>query len=145
MKLHTLPASHKKKQRIGRGGKRGTTAGRGTKGQRSRAGHRIRPAERDLILRLPKQRGFRNKPKTEKTLVLNLDALKKVIASQTKGAAPLELTKGFLKAAGLVGKNWRGAVKLLGNGEITAPISVTGIQVSASVKAKIEKAGGKVA
>jgi large subunit ribosomal protein L15 len=59
MQLHELAPTHrsKDKKRIGRGGKRGTFCGRGSKGQKSRAGHRIRPAERDLILRLPKLRG----------------------------------------------------------------------------------------
>jgi large subunit ribosomal protein L15 len=65
MQLHELKPFHpnKKQRRVGRGGKRGTTSGRGTKGQKARAGHRIRPAERDLIQRLPKLRGFKNKPK----------------------------------------------------------------------------------
>ncbi|OIO49751.1 MAG: hypothetical protein AUJ39_00315 [Parcubacteria group bacterium CG1_02_42_13] len=69
MQLHELAPIHinKGKKRIGRGGKRGTYSGRGTKGQKARAGHRIRPAERDLIQRLPKLRGFNNKPKAKKS------------------------------------------------------------------------------
>lgn len=69
MQLHELQPFHatKTEKRIGRGGKRGTTSGRGTKGQKARAGHRIRPAERDLIQQLPKKRGFANKPKGKKT------------------------------------------------------------------------------
>lgn len=65
MQLHELQPLHanKEEKRIGRGGKRGTTSGRGTKGQMSRAGRRVRPAQRDLIQRLPKLRGFANKPK----------------------------------------------------------------------------------
>jgi len=51
---------NKKKKRIGRGGKRGTYCGRGLKGQKSRAGRRIRPAVRDFILRTPKLRGKGN-------------------------------------------------------------------------------------
>lgn len=63
MQLHTLQPLHalKDKKRIGRGGKRGTYSGRGQKGQRSRAGRKIRPALRDLIQRLPKLRGAGNK------------------------------------------------------------------------------------
>lgn len=59
MQLHLLEPLHHnlEKKRIGRGGKRGKTAGRGQKGQKSRAGHKIRPAERDFIQRLPKLRG----------------------------------------------------------------------------------------
>ncbi|MBI1839214.1 MAG: uL15 family ribosomal protein [Candidatus Colwellbacteria bacterium] len=68
MQLHQLQQLYKNKEgkRVGRGGKRGTYSGKGQKGQKARAGHRIRPAERDLIQRLPKLRGFRNKPKAKK-------------------------------------------------------------------------------
>ena len=68
MQLHELQPDtpNKNRKRIGRGGKRGTTSGRGQKGQTSRAGHRIRPAERDLIQRLPKLKGVKNKPKLDR-------------------------------------------------------------------------------
>lgn len=70
MQLHQLKPDHdlRAKKRVGRGGKRGTTSGKGTKGQKSRSGHRIRPAERDLIQRLPKLRGFKNKTKQGKKI-----------------------------------------------------------------------------
>ncbi len=145
MNLHKLPKNHKKSQRIGRGGKRGTTGGRGTKGQRSRAGHRIRPAERDLILHLPKRRGFRNKPKTDPSRVINLGDLAASLKSLAKGSVPVELTHEFLKTAGFIGKNFKGTVKILGNGDIAAAVSVKGIEVSAGARAKIEKAGGTIA
>lgn len=62
MNLHQLVPLHKKasKKRIGRGGKRGTYSGKGVKGQKSRAGKRIRPGTRDLIQQIPKLRGSRN-------------------------------------------------------------------------------------
>lgn len=67
MLLHEITVQRKyKKPRVGRGGKRGTTAGHGQKGQKSRAGRRIRPAERDLMQRIPKLRGYNNKPKKAK-------------------------------------------------------------------------------
>ena len=75
MKLHELSSTHKKTKRVGRGGKRGTTSGRGTKGQKSRSGHRMRPAQRDLILRIPKHRGFRNKPQGPEAIVFNVGFL----------------------------------------------------------------------
>lgn len=61
--LHTIKPTVriKSRKRIGRGGKRGTYSGRGMKGQKSRAGRKIRPAVRDLIQRTPKLRGARNK------------------------------------------------------------------------------------
>ena len=61
-----LVKTTKPKKRVGRGGNRGTTSGRGTKGQKSRAGRKIRPAIRDLIKRIPKKRGVKfKKPRTE--------------------------------------------------------------------------------
>ena len=61
--LHKLEANPNKtsKKRIGRGGKRGTYSGKGVKGQKSRAGKKIRPAVRDLMNQTPKLRGVKNK------------------------------------------------------------------------------------
>lgn len=143
MKLHQISVSKpKKEKRVGRGGKRGTTAGRGTKGQHSRSGRRIRPAVRDLIQRLPKLRGFRNKPLTAKPFVINLSDLKSLRNRADKG--PLALNVLLLKEIGWVGSKFNSEVKLLGRGEIDFPVIVRGIKVSESVKAKIEKAGGRV-
>ena len=136
MKLHQLPKHHKKTQRIGRGGKRGTTAGRGTKGQKSRAGRRRRPAERDLILRIPKSRGFRNKPKSERAVVFNLHTLSDKLKSYAKAGAPLQIDMDLLKTAGLIGKKFKGEVKILGTGEIGFPFSIEGLKVSKGVAAK---------
>ena len=62
--------------RIARGGKKGTTSGRGTKGQKSRAGHNIRPAERDMIKKMPKLRGYRFKGAAGKeNAIVNLKSL----------------------------------------------------------------------
>lgn len=60
MQLHNLKraSSSKTKKRVGRGGKRGKTSGRGMKGQKARAGHRIRPEARDIIKKIPKRRGY---------------------------------------------------------------------------------------
>jgi large subunit ribosomal protein L15 len=134
MKLHTLTKSHKRKQQIGRGGKRGTTAGRGTKGQRSRSGHRIRPAERDLIMRIPKLRGYRNKPKTDTVKVFNAGVISEKLKSYVKAGAPLEIDVALLKTAGLLSKNFKGEVKILaGGGAFAFPFSVKGIKVSKGV------------
>ncbi|MDP2651145.1 MAG: uL15 family ribosomal protein [bacterium] len=59
MQLHELKpkTERKKSKQVGRGGTRGKTAGRGTKGQNARAGHKKRPELRDFIKRLPKLRG----------------------------------------------------------------------------------------
>jgi len=147
MKLHALLKTKKRVQRIGRSGKRGSYSGRGVKGQKSRSGHRIRPAWRDLILKLPKIRGFRNKPKDEVPAVFNIGALAAKFQAQaqkeTKGGA-LVLDRALLQSAKLIKKDYKGRVKVLGTGEISFPVTIQGLQVSAGAKEKIEKAGGKV-
>jgi len=140
MKLHNLPKHKKRVQTIGRGGKRGTTAGRGTKGQRSRSGHRIRPAERDLIMRIPKRRGFRNKRKTEIVKVFNVGVISEKLKSYAKAGVPLEIDVTLLKTAGLLGKHFKGQVKILGEGKMTFPIIVKGIKISKGVQAQMEGA-----
>ena len=145
MKLHTrTPLRDNLLQRIGRSGKRGSYSGRGQKGQRSRSGHRIRPAERDIILKIPKMRGFRNKPKRDIPEVFNLSKISSVFKSHVKSGASLEVNRALLRSAKLLSKDYKGIVKILGTGEIAFPIAVHGFEVSAGAKAKIEKAGGSV-
>ena len=145
MKLHSLTSiKSKRSQRIGRGGKRGHTAGRGTKGQHSRAGRRIRPAERDLLMRIPKMRGFRNKPKRDEAIIFNIGVLAGKLKHLASPKAPVTVTVNSLKAAGLISKNFTGTVKILSLGEITFPVAVSGIMVSAAAQQKIKKAGGSV-
>ncbi len=146
MQLHQLKGDNAKrgKRRIGRGGKRGSYSGRGVKGQKSRAGRRIRPAERDLYLKLPKRRGFANKLKSEKPAIFNLKDLivrLKVVADSGKATV---LDKDFLKQTGFLPLGFRGSVKILGDGEIKMPITVQGLKISKSAREKIEKAGGKI-
>jgi large subunit ribosomal protein L15 len=145
MKLHDRTSLRENLlQRIGRSGKRGSYSGRGQKGQRSRSGHRIRPAERDIILKIPKMRGFRNKPKRDVPIVFNLSTISTRFAEHaSKGI--LTVDRAMLRTAGLLKKDYKGIVKLLGTGEITFPIAVSGIEVSATAKTKIEKAKGTVA
>jgi large subunit ribosomal protein L15 len=145
MKLHTrTPLRDKLLQRIGRSGKRGSYSGRGVKGQHSRSGRRIRPAERDILLKIPKMRGFRNKPKQDMPIAFNLGTLSNKLKSHTKAGVPLEVTYALLKTAKLLKKDYKRPVKILGTGEIAFPIAISGFEVSASAKMKIEKAGGSV-
>ncbi len=138
MQLHTIVRKHKnetKATRVGRGGKRGTTSGGGQKGQKSRSGHRIRPAIRDLIQRLPKLRGYRNKAKSDMAVELTLSALADLKAPVITIAALIE--------AGLV-EHKNQAVKVLATGRLQKALTLEGIKVSAGAKEKIEKAGGSV-
>jgi large subunit ribosomal protein L15 len=144
MQIHELKSIRKKAQRVGRGGKRGSYSGRGVKGQKSRAGHRIRPAERDVILRIPKRRGFANLPTREKSAVFNVGDLSRELRSFATGNAPVTLNPELLKAAGLLAKDFKGKIKLLGDGEMTFPAIVEKLEVSRAAEEKIRKAGGRV-
>lgn len=138
MQLHELKSNNKNrgKKRIARGGKRGTTSGRGQKGQKSRSGHRIRPAERDLIQRLPKLRGFRNKSLKGKPVIINIGDLEKKIEGNL-------IDKKVLLEAGFI-RNADSCVKILGDGEIKKVFQIEGVEVSENAKKKIEAAGGKI-
>ncbi len=148
MKLHQIQkfTGTKKTQRLGRGGKRGTTSGRGQKGQKSRSGHRIRPAQRDVLLRIPKRRGFRNKPQTKvKTKELSVARVMAKIKPLAEGKKSFAIDMAVLKQLALVPLRFRGVIKLIG----PVPKEVIGVQLqgigaAASVKAAIEKAGGSV-
>ena len=164
MKLHDLrpaPGSHKKKTRVGRGiaAGKGKTAGRGTKGQKARAGGKI-PAwfeggQTPLHVRIPKLRGFRNPFKVEYEIV-NVGGITHLIemgvlesgdmpgASKSKGApAPITVNQEILRAAGLV-RNLNKPMKVLGHGDLSVAIFLVADAVSASARTKIEAAGGTV-
>ena len=138
MQLHELQATHKKKskKRVGRGGKRGTYSGKGMKGQKSRAGRKMKPMEMDLIKRLPKLRGFKNKPLREKPLIINIADLEKRVGNNIID------NKALLEA--FIIKKLNKKVKILGRGEIKKIFEIKGILISKSAKRKIETAGGKV-
>lgn len=147
MKLNTLTAATPRKRsvQVGRGGKRGKTSGRGTKGQNARAGNKKRPEIRDTIKKLPKRRGFgKNRAATavprSAAQAVNVGALS-VFAKDTV------VTPIVLRDAGLIRGSMisRGGAKILSMGELTVALRVEGCQVSAAAKAKIEAAGGTVA
>lgn len=148
MQLHEFNNKFKSaktvKTRVGRGGKRGTTSGRGQKGQKSRSGHKIRPAQRDLINRLPKLRGFANKPSSTDVTAVTLSKLQSAFKKFAAGTHVVLVNKQALREAGILAKTYRGNVKILSNGEIKIPLTIQGLKVSAEAKVKIEKAGGKV-
>ena len=147
MQIHEVKSKTKlaTKRVVGRGGKRGKTAGRGTKGQKSRAGHRIRPAMRDLIKKLPKLRGegvSRNQFKTEPevSVFLSMGVINSAF-SAGETVSPLILVKKEIieKKGGRTP-----SVKILGTGVIDKKLNVRGCTLSESARAAIEKAGGTV-
>ena len=142
MKIHELtpaPDSNKAVKRIGRGhgSGNGKTAGKGHKGQNARSGVGVRigfeGGQMPLARRIPK-RGFNNIFAT-KYAVLNLSDLNKF---KDDTVVDTEL----LVASGLV-KKVNDGVKILGNGELTAKLTVKAAKFSQSAIEKIEKAGGK--
>src|SRR3954469_25237608 len=83
MQLHDLKrkTENKAQKRVGRGGGRGKTSGRGTKGQKARAGHSIMPAIREQLKKLPKRRGYSFKSIKDKPEVINIAQLEKFFSA----------------------------------------------------------------
>lgn len=128
---------------VARGGKRGKTSGRGGKGQTARAGNKRRPEWRDIIKKLPKLRGrgvSQNKPIRNKPAIVNLSVIDEVFSSGDFVTPTVLVQKGVIALkSGKVP-----AVKILGDGEITKAIKVSGCTISESAKMKIEKAKGEI-
>jgi large subunit ribosomal protein L15 len=168
MKLHDLqPAegSRKARIRVGRGiaAGKGKTAGRGTKGQKARAGGGI-PAwfeggQTPLHMRIPKLRGFKNRFRVEYEVV-NVGAIDALVArgafeqaeapakrggtaAGAKGSGQITVNQDILRAVGLV-RTLNKPLKILGAGELTVPLFVVADAFTASARAKIEAAGGVV-
>jgi large subunit ribosomal protein L15 len=135
------PGSRHASKRVGRGtgSGHGTYSGRGCKGQKSRSGNKVRPGfeggQLPLIKRLPRKRGFTNIFRTEYSLVS--------IGELNKFKSGSKVTPEELLSAGIV-KSLAKPIKILADGEIDHPITVKANKFSASAKAKIEAAGGKV-
>ena len=159
MKLHDLrPAegSRTAKTRVGRGiaAGKGKTAGRGTKGQKARAGGSIAPwfegGQTPLHQRIPKLRGFKNRFKIEYEVV-NVGA---IAAAAERGAfetdphakgktAPITINQDVLRAVGLV-RTLNKPLKVLGDGELSTPLFVVADAFTTTARTKIEAAGGSV-
>lgn len=131
---------NKKGKYIGRGGKRGTYSGRGVKGQKARAGRKLRPEIRDMIKKLPKKRGYRFKSFQTRPIVINLDVLNKIFNDNDQITPKILVEKVVIKSIG----GRLPTVKILDGEELGKKFNVSGCQVSKSVKEKIEKAGGSV-
>jgi large subunit ribosomal protein L15 len=143
MQIHNLKRTHKnKKDRIvGRGGKHAKTSGRGGKGQTARAGNKRRPELRDIIKKLPKNRGYRFNSFQTKPVCISLDQITKLYpkGGEVSPATLLELK--IIKKK----KGWLPTVKILNSkANFGIKIQVAKCTVSASAKEKIEKAGGSV-
>jgi large subunit ribosomal protein L15 len=164
MKLHDLsPAegSRKPRTRVGRGiaAGKGKTAGRGTKGQKSRTGHgALAPwfegGQTPIHVRVPKLRGFRNMFRLDyeivnvgrisalaDTGVLDAPEIEGAEAPKSKKPAPVTVTPDILAVAGLI-RSLDKPLKVLGQGDVTRPLFIIADAFSATARAKIEAAGG---
>jgi len=139
--LSPIPGSIHKKKRVGRGNSsgHGTYSGRGLKGQASRSGPDIRigfeGGQIPLIRALSRKRGFNNRFRVEYEPI-NISQLESLPANE-------EITPELLRKLGIV-KSSRLPVKILGDGDLTRTLTVHADRFSATARAKIEAAGGKV-
>jgi len=141
MQVHELKRTNrnKKSRQVGRGGKRGKTSGRGTKGQKARAGRKIRPEIRDLIKRLPKKRGYAFSSVKEKPVIINLKDIEKNFKDGE------EVNPESIQKIGLISKkNLKRGVKILSEGDLTKKVVISNCSFSSKTKEKIEKSGSKI-
>lgn len=140
MRLHELTRQSTDRKRVGRGRASGTgkTAGRGTKGQKSRSGHHYLPArfeggQMPLSIRIPKLRGFRN-PR-QRSASVSLRTL--------ESYAGTDVTLAKLQADGVVSRQAR-YLKVIGADGLKRKVNVSADAVTAKAEAAIKKAGGTV-
>jgi large subunit ribosomal protein L15 len=147
MQIHQIKPIHKpkKKKRVGRGGKRGTYSGRGVKGQKARAGRKIRPEIRDFIKKIPKKRGYRFKAKP-KPQIVNLKDLEKHFKEEEIVSPETLLKKGLIAKV----KGRMPEVKILGrglvrrspkgeSGKLTKKLKIKDCKISKSVEHEVVK------
>ena len=148
MQIHQLKRknSNIKRAQVGRGGTRGKTSGRGHKGQKARAGRKLRPEWRDIIKRLPKRRGYgKNRASSYnsgnvKPQTVNISVLEQEFSAGDSVTTSSLLEKGLVKKRG--GKY--PTVKILAKGDLNKKLIMVDLAVSGGAKQKIEKAGGSI-
>lgn len=141
MMLHELAKISKKRKRVGRGGGRGGTSGRGHDGQNVRTGdkqgHVFEGGQMPLIRRLPK-RGFSNKPFASETEVINIGRLNELFNNGE------EVTKAALVERNVIRGKKGVLLKILGEGTLEKKLIVKADAFSASAIEAIKKLGGEV-
>lgn len=143
MQVNQLQRSEgRKHRRIGRGGKRGSFSGRGIKGQKARAGRRVRPQIRDIIKKIHKRRGYGKSradsvnPSNVKPAIVNLFELEKAFKSGDKVTPKALVLAGLVKTKG----DKMPKIKILGGGKLSKKLTFDkSILMSESVQAKMVK------
>ncbi|MEK7541620.1 MAG: uL15 family ribosomal protein [Patescibacteria group bacterium] len=136
MQFHHLQrsSSSRRARRIGRGGKRGTYSGRGIKGQRARAGAKFRPAERDIIKKIPKLRGYRFTSFRAQPAAVNLDVIERFFKPGETVDPSALLKKRIIRSVN--GRTPR--VKILGRGGSGKQFVFKDVKFSGSAAEKIK-------
>lgn len=139
-KLNTLDSLTKKRKRIGRGGSRGGTSGRGHKGQKARTGHNqmrrgFEGGQMPLTRRLP-QRGFNNKQFSIETCIVSLKRLQDVFEAGVVIDRALLIERGVIKPR-------IERIKILGGCELKKKLIVCADCFSVSAQEALVKIGGE--
>ena len=145
MQIHNIvrKTKNKKSVQVGRGGTRGKTSGRGTKGQKARAGRKLRPEMRDIIKKIPKLRGRgvnSFKSFTTKAKAINLSEIEKAF-SNGDVISPRSLVE---KKVITLESGKHSKVKILSGGDLTKKFVFENCSVSAKAIEKIVAAGGEI-
>lgn len=146
--LDNLQSSGKKRKRVGRGGSRGGTSGRGHKGQNARSGgpkgRGFEGGQTPLQRRLPK-RGFTNAHFAKEMSIVNISSLERVFGDGEEVNILTLTQKGLIKIKSSEQRDIKKGtiVKILGDGELSKKLTVSAFSFSASAKQAIEKIGGK--
>jgi large subunit ribosomal protein L15 len=146
MKLNKIPAIHKKRKVVGRGGKLGGTSGKGNKGQKARTGGMTKTGfeggQMPLYRRLPK-RGFNNARFETSYEIINLSQLEHLFDQGTEITKDLMVEKRLVKKPKAKKGHQGFLVKVLGNGTLTKSLIVYADAFSEAAKNALEAHGGK--
>ena len=142
--LHNLPSAGKDRKRVGRGGSRGGTSGKGHKGQKARSGGKVdlgfEGGQMPLYRRIPK-RGFTNAPFKDEIEIVDVARLEVAFEAGQEVTRQALFEKGLIKCRKSLTKS---LVKVLGNAAITKKLIVHVDACSKAAKEVIESVGGEV-
>lgn len=143
VQIHQINFRLKRKKRIGRGRSRGNYSGRGIKGQKARAGRKIKPMLREIIMKFPKLRGIGNVKKLKPPIFeINLEDINEKFFDNEKVSIASLQEKGLLEIPKSC-KTFK--VKILGKGDLERRLIFDrNLLISQSALQKIEKSGSRI-
>lgn len=141
--LHSLTSAGKDRKRVGRGGSRGGTAGRGHKGQKARTSGTVRlgfeGGQMPLYRRIPK-RGFSNALFKKNVHIVDIAVIEKLFDAQQEITRQMLIDKRLVRMR----KNSDGLIKLLGNTSLSKKFIIHADVCSQAARAAIEQVGGEI-